>query len=601
MAAGHPPRENKTFCILPWIHLAVLPEGSSKLCCVASACIHADGAPLSLESQSLEEIWNGSYLRRVRRDMAAGRTVPDCINCYRIEKSGGISRRLLSNARWAAELGPLYELLLEEARQQDQVVSQMPLYYQLMPGNLCNLKCRMCFPVFSSQIERDPVHRQWVPELLPISRTAREPLDWTQGRVQLAPQVPSGVELDGFHGLEKNKGQSFRWTNGTASVAVPLPPGVSAESLRLRLGRGHPRRHRLCVRVNDTLVSDQILPRRGGEQTIRLPHPVNGPELMVRLESSTFQAAGDPRELGVAVELLELLHTGVADGRGNVPAPEKNAAAPPALPGQLAGRLPAGPWYRDNAWVREVLLQNADRLRGLYFTGGEPMIEKQVEHILDHLIARRVAGNVVLEFNTNCTILREAMVQKLLQFKEVHIALSIDASGPFYEYIRYPSKWDVVRRNVEKLVALAGSQVKLAGGVVLQVYNALNLVEILEFFDGKNIPYRIEIASLPWFLATDVLPARARKIAADRLRAYATAPHGRCSPEQRAHLLSIVRQMESVKDKCTPEALRTLMLFTNDLDASRRQSIHEVHGELLQLLEAEGFRWTDERSDAMAA
>src|SRR5262249_46993492 len=158
------------------------------------------------------------------------------------------------------------------------------------------------------------------------------------------------------------------------------------------------------------------------------------------------------------------------------------------------------------------------------------------EHILDHLIAKRVACNVVLEFNTNCTILREAMVQKLLQFKEVHIALSIDASGPFYEYIRYPSKWDVVRRNVERLVAFAGAQVKLAGGVVLQVYNASNLVEILEFFDGKNIPYRIEIASLPWFLAIDVLPARVRKIAADRLRAYATASHCRCSPEQRAHL-----------------------------------------------------------------
>src|SRR5262249_18085365 len=233
-----------------------------------------------------------------------------------------------------------------------------------------------------------------------------------------------------------------------------------------------------------------------------------------------------------------------------------------------------------DAWVREVLLQNADRLRGLYFTGGEPMIEKQVEHILDHLIAQGVAGNIELEFNTNCTILRDAMVQKLLGFKQIRIGLSIDAHGSCYEYIRYPSKWAVVGRNVEQLVALAGAQVKLFGGIVLQVYNALNLVDILEFFDGKKIPYTIEIASLPKFLAIDILPARVRAVAAERLRAYAASPSRCCGPEQQAHLLSVVRQIEKAKNRCTPEALRTLMLFTNDLDASRRQSVREVHGEL---------------------
>jgi glutamate-1-semialdehyde 2,1-aminomutase len=586
MPAGLPPKENKTFCILPWIHLTVLPEGSAKICCVTSACIHSEGVPLSLESQPLEEIWNSPYMRGVRRDMAAGRPVADCTTCYVTEKHGGVSRRLLSNTRWAAELGPLHDILLVEARRQDQVVSQMPLYYQLMPGNLCNLKCRMCFPIFSSQIERDPVHRQWVPTLYEITRARKPALDWTKGSVLLAPQAPEGVELDGFLGLENRNGQAFRWTNGNATAVVSLPPGISVESLHLRLGRGHPRRHRLCVRVNETPVYDQIISRRGGDQSIRLPHAGTGPEMKIRLESSTFQPANDPRELGVALELLELIHTGVAEN------PAEKAPT---------GRLPAGPWYRDDAWVREVLLQNADRLRGLYFTGGEPMIEKQVEHILDHLIAQGVAGNIELEFNTNCTILRETMMQKLLRFKQIRIGLSIDAYGSCYEYIRYPSKWAVVSRNVEQLVALAGAQFKLFGGIVLQVYNALNLVDILEFFDGKKIPYTIEIASLPKFLAIDILPARVRAVAAERLRTYATSPNRCYSPEQQAHLLSVVRQIEKAKNRCTPEALRTLMLFTNDLDASRRQHVREVHGELLQLLEAERFRWTDERSVAAAA
>ena len=50
--------ENKAFCILPWIHLAVFPEGSAKLCCVADHRVNEGGAALSLQSDALEEVWN---------------------------------------------------------------------------------------------------------------------------------------------------------------------------------------------------------------------------------------------------------------------------------------------------------------------------------------------------------------------------------------------------------------------------------------------------------------------------------------------------------------------------------------------------------------
>jgi len=53
--------------------------------------------------------------------------------------------------------------------------------------------------------------------------------------------------------------------------------------------------------------------------------------------------------------------------------------------------------------------------------------------------------------------------------------------------------------------------------------------------------------------------------------------------------------IESVEDNCNTEALKTLMLFTNDLDATRNQSFRETHSELLSLIEETGFRWTDER------
>jgi glutamate-1-semialdehyde 2,1-aminomutase len=573
------PSQSKTFCILPWIHLAVLPEGSTQLCCVASSCIEDSGAVMSVEAHPLEAIWNSVYMRGVRRDMVAGKHVAACSHCYVKEKNGGVSRRQEANARWADALGPLFDALVEESRHRDFEASELPLYYQLMPGNLCNLKCRMCAPHFSSQIERDPVHSQWIPSLIddkPVNR-----VDWTKGCARVGPEDVLGVGSDGFSRLETHEPQPFRWTNGNASLTVWLPPGVQASRLRVRLRGHHPKRHGLRLLLNETVLHDAILPTQDWDKTFTLPHQVNCSKLTVKLQSSTFRVPNDPRDLGVAVELVELVHTVAAAGQQQQP----------------ASRLPSGPWYRDDAWIRDVLLQNADCLRGLYFTGGEPMIERQVENVLQYLVEKQAAQHIVLELNSNCTVLRESMLQKLQQFREVRLGLSIDAFGAYYEYIRYPARWAAIRRNVEKLVSLSSERFKLFGGVVLQVYNALNATEILEFFDGLNIPYAVHFATWPSFLNVAVLPASVKAIAADRLRAYAD----RGPPQRREHLLGVVQQIESGKNRCTPEGLRDLMLFTNDLDATRQQDVRAVHGELLDLLHKEGFVWTAERSALVAA
>ena len=89
-----------------------------------------------------------------------------------------------------------------------------------------------------------------------------------------------------------------------------------------------------------------------------------------------------------------------------------------------------------------------------------------------------------------------------------------------------------------------------------------------------------------------ILPARVRRLAADRLRTYGAAT---CRPEFRAHVDAIARCLEEAEDGARADALRTFMLFTNDLDAGRGQSFRQVHGELVSLLREHGFEWTDER------
>lgn len=587
MKTSLPLADNKAFCALPWVHLAVFPEGEAKLCCVARSAVHADDVPLTLQENALEAVWNSEYMRNVRRDMLAGKHVADCSACYVAEKSSGTSRRVESNVRWVKELGPLFDQLLEDSRRDGYRVDGLPLYYQLMPGNLCNLKCRMCFPVFSEGIARDPVHSKWAPVLIDLGR-ARGGADWSAGRVALAPSATPGIALDGFYHYEEPAGGApFRWTGPSAGARVKLPAGAAPHAVRVKLGPRHHWGQRARVLINGAAVFDGKLPwRRGLDRTFAVPAGA-GDELTVRVEADTFRAGGDPRELGVAVELIELTH-----------APVSAAAEAPAPRAAGGSRLPSGPWFRDDAWVRDVLLQNADKLRSLYFTGGEPMLEKQVERILTNLLERGVAHNIDIELNSNCTMLRESVLEKLQQFRSVQFTLSIDSRGAYYEYIRFPARWEAVSRNIDRLTALAGPRFKLLGGIVLQVYNALNLTGILDFLDERGIPFIIDPATMPSFLAINVLPKRVRELAAARLDEYAAA---RCRPENLAMVRTTAARLRGAHDRATPDNLRTLMLFSNDLDATRRQSAKTVHAELLALLKEDGFVWTDELALAKAA
>ena len=84
---------------------------------------------------------------------------------------------------WAGELSDtLNELWLKDrpertaiertiADSTDGSTSLNPTYFDLRLGNICNLKCTACKPLYSSQIERDAVHAPWITDA-PYTRLA---------------------------------------------------------------------------------------------------------------------------------------------------------------------------------------------------------------------------------------------------------------------------------------------------------------------------------------------------------------------------------------------------------------------------------------------
>ncbi len=157
---------SKTFCILPWIHTFVDVNGKVKLCCIATEWLNEQNpnTDLNLQNQSLHEIWNSPQIKDSRRKMIAGEKVEACSRCDRAKKLGQTSTREIHILKWLSGDGRESKKWLKRVQdsiEKDFIVTDLPVYYDIRPGNTCTLKCRMCHADYSNLIQNDPVHSQW--------------------------------------------------------------------------------------------------------------------------------------------------------------------------------------------------------------------------------------------------------------------------------------------------------------------------------------------------------------------------------------------------------------------------------------------------------
>ena len=132
--------ESKTFCIYPWIHLHAYPTGEAYPCCHAEMKIGQVG---NCRINTLEEIWHDQPMVNLRNDMLSETPNLACARCYEQEESGFFSGRRCANKHHGHHVG----------RTNDEKFEMT--YWDIRFSNLCNLKCRSCGHIFSSQWYQD--------------------------------------------------------------------------------------------------------------------------------------------------------------------------------------------------------------------------------------------------------------------------------------------------------------------------------------------------------------------------------------------------------------------------------------------------------------
>ncbi|MBI2240480.1 MAG: SPASM domain-containing protein [Magnetospirillum gryphiswaldense] len=552
-----------TFCALPWMHLLITSYGGAQVCCLARDMLKEHGRQVSLYTATLDDVWNCDSLRRIRRNMLNGSPSPECQLCYDNEANKIRSERIEESRHWETQEGFTIDVARQHTDGDGRTTIPRPRYYQLLVSNACNLSCRMCNSEASSRVEHDAIHHAWAP-----GHNAGVSPRWKGDRAVIGPGHHIGVRA---YGLRPCPDSAEYQIIDRAIFDIPVLPATDPP-----------------VAIEYVFAADSAFPldlslSLNGEQTFQGRVEAGDGPLCLPVPAHLLSAAPTLRaELSVAASGPALLR------RTTLIRAEAQARSGEYVVSRFSDKTKT--LFEQDSFLFGELLSRPQDLRRLYVTGGEPLYSKALLRMVCYLNDTGHSGAISAHFTTNGTVMSETLAEQLRHFNVVRMGVSIDDQGAAIEYIRNGTKWSDVVANIGKLRAIPN--IELHAIPAVQIMNMLSLADTLRFCDGIDLPFGMNLVYYPDFLNVLAAPWPVRHAAADRLQAYVDND---CRADQRETVLSLVHHLRHGEDMCTPERMRMLMLFTNDLDDSRTQSFAATFPELLRLIEEGGYPWTDER------
>lgn len=243
-------------------------------------------------------------------------------------------------------------------------------------------------------------------------------------------------------------------------------------------------------------------------------------------------------------------------------------------------------WF-DNDILWDQVIDMIPNLKKVYMTGGEPtLIENNFKFMQACIDKGR--KDIVLFFNTNCTNVNKKFTNLISQFDRVNINASIDGVNEVNDYIRAPSKWSQISRNVETLAQMPN--VVLGVTPTVQTYNVFNLIDTLNWVDSlnkkynKNIFVDFLINVHPKHLAVGILPDNIRQQVSSELLEYKANNFNQATPELTVNSTNgIIGLLQQDRVVDWQEQLNKFKTYTESLDRERNQSLSSISKELTEL------------------
>lgn len=244
-------------------------------------------------------------------------------------------------------------------------------------------------------------------------------------------------------------------------------------------------------------------------------------------------------------------------------------------------------WYESNVLWDEIISM-IPSLRKVYMTGGEPTLVEGNFKFMEKVIELGYQDKIILFFNMNCTNVNKRFLDLIRQFKTVKINASLDGVGAANDYIRYPSKWESISTNFEKLAQ--EPNVELRVSPCLTVYNALESEKIFYYIDEVRKKYNRSIGmdylmnSGLDSLNSTILPIEVRLEALTRVMALSSNTDLMNEPGVRDSFNGLVGILSSPQDSNSAELIKEFKIYTESLDRFRAQSLESVFPDVYKVL-----------------
>lgn len=243
-----------------------------------------------------------------------------------------------------------------------------------------------------------------------------------------------------------------------------------------------------------------------------------------------------------------------------------------ALPAGEAERLQKMNWFEgDQTW--DNIFEYADYIEEIYLTGGEPTLAISQYRLFDRLIEAGLSKKIRLKYNTNMTNIPQRMVDYWQHFKRIKINASIDAYGDLNRYIRYPTAWSSVEKNLDIFKQMRDQdRCNLQVHITVQVYNILHLDKIFDYLIDNDITdIYLNILNHPRYLNIRTLPAELKQQAVSVLENY-------------KHINKVQGVIDYMLAEDWSQYLPELSDYTCKLDQSRKQDCRIASPEIGKLV-----------------
>lgn len=269
----------------------------------------------------------------------------------------------------------------------------------------------------------------------------------------------------------------------------------------------------------------------------------------------------------------------------------------------LNRQTPGPNWANDTELVDKFVdAISTAPLRYLHFLGGETLLIPAFRRMLEILRDQHKHQAITVGFTTNATVWRQDVVDLLCEFGSVHVGTSVECLHALNDYVRYPSRIDLVRSNLDQWLETSREQGWLMSLRITPT--CLSIWHVDTIFDwawDHAVPVEsCDFLTHPEHLKINLLPQMLRISVIERLQQWIqrrTLPHAprivntRHPDQYQQQLVQDVKSYIQYLENAPDESHRTpsLIHFLKQLESSRKNRILDYLPEYEQFLRSFGY------------